>query len=294
MFSRGKRQRMCKSGVGLAIGVALAMPVGLMASGPAGAITDLSITNPDLPTGTVGVFYSQQFQVSGGEGPYTFTLTSGVMPSGLSLSSAGVVSGTPVAQANEPVVSRFSVDVTDQGSGQMMQNVYTPMEIDPAGYQAPPPVTITPAAPSTLPEATTDQPYSMTFQVSGGTPPYSWGIVAGNLPSGFTFDNGTITGEGNQIEQSTFDVGVFDSGEVESLNQYQFIDQQQGNGGNYTLQVGTGVTEVDPTLFNVLTLEQESLANTDGLVNTLDGDVTSVVESVPHTLSCLTTPDCIK
>jgi hypothetical protein len=70
----------------------------------------ISITNNStLPPGAVGTFYSQQLTATGGTTPYTFTLVSGALPSGISLSSAGLISGTPTAQGT----LTFSVTATD-------------------------------------------------------------------------------------------------------------------------------------------------------------------------------------
>ncbi len=54
------------------------------------------ITPTTLPLGLVGVAYSQAFSVTGGTTPLTWTLVSGSVP-GLTLSPAGVLSGTPTA-----------------------------------------------------------------------------------------------------------------------------------------------------------------------------------------------------
>jgi hypothetical protein len=71
-------------------------------------------TNATLPSGTVGTLYSQTLTASGGVTPYTWTLISGALPAGLSLTSAGVISGTPTSSG---AVS-FAVSVTDaNGSG---------------------------------------------------------------------------------------------------------------------------------------------------------------------------------
>ena len=50
-----------------------------------------------LASGATGTAYSQQFRAKDGTAPYTFALTSGSLPSGLTLSSAGLLSGTPTA-----------------------------------------------------------------------------------------------------------------------------------------------------------------------------------------------------
>lgn len=60
-----------------------------------GELVCVCITNSStLPVGTVGVPYSVQL-VAAGPGAYTFTLASGSLPAGLTLSSAGLISGTP-------------------------------------------------------------------------------------------------------------------------------------------------------------------------------------------------------
>jgi beta-lactamase superfamily II metal-dependent hydrolase len=53
--------------------------------------------NGALPGGLVGAAYSQILTASGGTGPYQFTIGSGRLPDGLSLSAIGVLSGTPTA-----------------------------------------------------------------------------------------------------------------------------------------------------------------------------------------------------
>ena len=60
----------------------------------------ITIAPTSLPTGVVGVEYSQTFTAGNGAAPDTtflFDILSGSLPPGLSLSSAGVLSGTPLA-----------------------------------------------------------------------------------------------------------------------------------------------------------------------------------------------------
>lgn len=62
------------------------------------------------PNGQVGLAYSFTFAAGGGYGgPYTWSVTAGSLPAGLSLSAAGVLSGTPTTSG----VSAFTVTVTD-------------------------------------------------------------------------------------------------------------------------------------------------------------------------------------
>lgn len=55
----------------------------------------LEILDEYIPPGVVSTAYSHQMTVYGGTGPYTWSIWSGSLPAGLSLSSSGVISGTP-------------------------------------------------------------------------------------------------------------------------------------------------------------------------------------------------------
>lgn len=63
----------------------------------------------NAPEYAVGSAYYYQYLVTGGEAPYTYSL-SGSLPSGLSLSASGVISGVPDADAG---VVEFTVTVVD-------------------------------------------------------------------------------------------------------------------------------------------------------------------------------------
>ncbi|MCW2856904.1 MAG: hypothetical protein JWR52_2519 [Marmoricola sp.] len=55
----------------------------------------LQITTSSLPDATFGSAYTSDLAASGGKGPYSWTATAGSLPAGLTLSTAGVLSGTP-------------------------------------------------------------------------------------------------------------------------------------------------------------------------------------------------------
>lgn len=58
-------------------------------------MTTLVITTTALPRAIEGQPYSQTLQASGGIPPYTWSVGAGSLPAGVSLSSAGVLDGTP-------------------------------------------------------------------------------------------------------------------------------------------------------------------------------------------------------
>ncbi|MGD8287374.1 MAG: putative Ig domain-containing protein, partial [Gemmatimonadota bacterium] len=75
---------------------------------------NLSITTASLPEGTQGTAYSQALAATGGDGSYTWSVTAGSLPSGLSLAAGtGAISGTPTTVE----ASSFTAQVTS-GDGQ--------------------------------------------------------------------------------------------------------------------------------------------------------------------------------
>jgi hypothetical protein len=70
-----------------------------------------------LPSGTVAVPYSQIISASGGSGIYSYAVTSGSLPAGLSLNSTtGALAGTPNAAGSSPLTIT-ATDTVTTGSG---------------------------------------------------------------------------------------------------------------------------------------------------------------------------------
>jgi hypothetical protein len=70
----------------------------------------ITVNPATLPDGQVGIFYTQTVTASGATGPFTFAVTSGTLPAGLTLNgSTGLVSGTPTAGAT----SNFVITATN-------------------------------------------------------------------------------------------------------------------------------------------------------------------------------------
>src|SRR5690349_13659300 len=75
-----------------------------------GAPLPLAVTTTKLPGGVPNqVYAATALQASGGVPPFTWTITSGSLPAGLSLASTGVIGGTPTAVGT----ANFTVQVTD-------------------------------------------------------------------------------------------------------------------------------------------------------------------------------------
>lgn len=167
-----------------------------------GDATALVITTQSIPTAYVGQPYSASIGVSGGVQPYTFSLSMGSLPAGLSLDAAkGTISGTPTAAA----VTNVTVQVQDSdavkqatASQPLAITVLTPLVI----------------GTKTLPNDRIGTAYSQQLVATGGTTPYTWKLSPTSpLPAGLSMSaSGLISGTPTVAGTSTFTVIVSDSG----------------------------------------------------------------------------------
>ncbi len=160
----------------------------------------LTITTASLPAGATGTAYNQTLQVTGGVPSYKWSLTGGSLPVGLSLSSAGVISGTPNAVAT----SNFTVTVTDSETP-TAQTAQASLSITVAAA----PLAVATTS-SSLPQGVVNVVYlGATLQASGGIGPYSW---SGTPPAGLSLSSaGVISGTPTTVGATPFTVTVTDS-----------------------------------------------------------------------------------
>ncbi len=136
----------------------------------------LAITTTSLPGGTVGAAYNATVAATGGTTPYTFTATG--LPAGLSISAAGVISGTPTA----PGTVTAAITVTDSTNPtHMTATANLSIAIAPQN----PSITTT-----SLPNGTVGSPYNATITGTGGTTPYTF--TATGLPAGLSISAGGV------------------------------------------------------------------------------------------------------
>jgi len=138
-------------------------------------ISQPNITNTPLQGGTVGQPYNQTLQVTGGFAPFAWSVPPGSLPQGLSLSPAGVISGTPLA----PGTSNFTVAVNDTFNQSDTQD----FSITISGV-----LEITTTSP--LPSAKEGNAYSTTLQRSGGAAPFTWSVTP-PLPNNLSLNPAT-------------------------------------------------------------------------------------------------------
>ncbi len=164
----------------------------------------LAITTSPLSSGTVGQAYSFSIQTSGGQAPITFSLASGSLPPGLSLSFSGLISGTPTTTGNYS----FTVSATDSCSAGV-QNVQGAFSIT-INPQSCSPLSITSS--STLTAGTVGQIYTQQLQTSGGQVPITYNLVSGSLPPGLSLNStGLISGIPTTAGNYPFTIGTTDS-----------------------------------------------------------------------------------
>lgn len=143
-------------------------------------VNQMQLLTQPIPSGTTGVAYNFAFSSTGYPVP-TFTVSVGNLPPGLSLSSSGVISGTPttvgtftgtVAASNgigSPATQNFSIPIV-QGAG------------------------TSPTISGTAPGGAQGTAYSFSYTV-GGSPVPTETVTAGSLPPGLSISStGTISG----------------------------------------------------------------------------------------------------
>ncbi len=152
----------------------------------------ITVTNPGVTTGTVGTPFGQTFTQTGANGGATFT-TASTLPTGLSLDSAGLLSGTPLQAGSFPIV----VTVTDGNGCTGTGPTYTLVIACNVISVTNPGVTT----------GTVDAAFSQTFTQSGGNGTITWSKT-GAIPAGMTFHAATGVLDGTPSVPGSFPITV--------------------------------------------------------------------------------------
>ena len=152
---------------------------------------------PNTATTTVA-FSGDNLGRTGGQSPYTWSVVSGALPTGLSLNtSTGDITGTPTAAGT----FNFNIRVTD-ANGDWDETGNDSIVV--AAY---------PTLSGSLPDDTNGTAYNASLSRAGGHAPYTYDISAGTLPTGTSINSstGAITGTLSATGTFNFTVRVTDN-----------------------------------------------------------------------------------
>jgi len=242
-----------------------------------------------LGDGSVKVAYSAPVSVTPTSKPYAWTVSAGLLPDGLKLTTdateRAIIEGTPTREGS----FTFTLKVAD-GNGCTSSRDYT---VRIAAAQCP---TLS-LAPTTLPSATLKTAYSESVVVSGSAVPYAWSVSTGALPDGLklTSDTGAkavVEGTPTVEGSFSFTIKVSDAAGCSTSNAYT-IRVSQPSCPTLTLAPATLPSGTTKTLYS------ESLAVTGsaapytwsvaagalpaGLKLTSDTSAKAVIEGTPTT-----------
>ncbi|MFC3551316.1 putative Ig domain-containing protein, partial [Lysobacter cavernae] len=195
--------------------------IDLTISAPTSAIT---VSPASLPALTAGTAYAQTLSSAGGVTPYSYSLSSGALPVGVSLTSAGAISGTPTRRGT----FSFSVRSQDAG-GDFVIKGYTGSVQDPT-------LSIAPAAAT----AAQGVAFSQALTPSGGVAPHTFALESGSLPAGIALSSAGVLSGATSAAAGSYPVTL------------RVTDASTGPGSyfeleTFTLQVtATPIIVVDP------------------------------------------------
>jgi hypothetical protein len=157
----------------------------------------IALSPTTLTAGTYNTAYSQAITASGGIASYTYAVTTGSLPSGVTLSSGGVLSGTPTTSGS----FNFTITATEANS-------HTGSQAYSWTINAP---TIA-LSPTSLTAGTYNTAYSQTITASGGVASYTFAVTSGSLPSGLSLSSGgTLSGTPTTSGSYSFTITATDA-----------------------------------------------------------------------------------
>lgn len=222
---------------------------------------ELRITTGWVPQGTTGAAYSYTLQRQGGRAAYTWTVVDGATPAGVSLSTAGVLSGTPSSAG----ISVFRVRLQD-GAGRQRTRVFT---IDNVATG-----TALSLRTQLPPIGVTGRPYFFELNGIGGSGAgYSWSVVSGSLPPGLSLSaSGTpcasLSGTPTTAGSYAFTVELADSAAATTTRAYDLtvgapgtILAYAGGGTGSSGGIGNGGQAVQAVLNQPHGLDRDASGN---------------------------------
>ena len=174
--------------------------------GPSGAPGTLSVSCA-FPTAVLNQAYTSALTATGGIPPYTFSISVGSLPTGLTLNpSTGAITGTPTVSGSVSYTARVADSAAGVATTSCAINVLA-----------------TPPALSLNCATGTGQlgvPFISALVGVGGVPPYTYSIPSGALPTGVTLapSTGSLTGTPSALGTFNYSGRVVDSASTTVTN----------------------------------------------------------------------------
>jgi hypothetical protein len=160
----------------------------------------------NIPGGSIGTAYSWQMYALGGYGTQSWSISSGSLPAGLSISSGGLITGNPTTAGT----SSLTFQVTDTGGNTATLDASITIS-GTGGFQ------ITTGA--TLTAGTKNTPYSVTLATSGQTGTVTWRQTSGHMPPGIL-----LQGSAGQLAGNTLAAGGTSKAQYEAWSTLVYPD----------------------------------------------------------------------
>jgi hypothetical protein len=155
---------------------------------------------------TRGISYQQQMASTGGTGTLTWSVTSGALPTGWTLTPSGLLSGVATTDGT----FSFTIQARDAGNpAQTALAQYTLLIAEPLVITSSP----------TFPNACVNKPYQFQVTTSGGIPPIQFSFASPNwIVIDLNQTTGTFSGMAGQTGTYTGRLGAIDSAQPPSTS----------------------------------------------------------------------------
>jgi hypothetical protein len=182
----------------------------------------LSIAPETLPASVVGQPFTPVLTANGGVPPYTWSVSAGTLPPGVTFGANGAFAGAPTAVG----LSSFTVQVRDS-VGQTATRAISLSTAEGLSISTP-----------SLDDGVVGVAYNVTLAAANGTAPYTYSVSGGALPSGLALSLlGVLTGTPTVAGTFNVTIRALDSGNLAATR-------------NYTLLIRPALSIVTETLAN--------------------------------------------